>query len=222
MQRSFVIGMLGKRGCGKDTVAGLLTERYGFVRLAFADELKKEVAEHYGVSVDLLNDRVLKEVPQVALNPRRNALRKIPVLSLLTTSLFDVLWRAGAKSPRDVMQAWGMMRREQDGADYWVRKIDAHVSSQPGRYVVSDVRLPNERDWVKGLGGVTVRVTRPALEAQRKLEGNDSHYSEIALDDYVADHTLVNHENQIDQLFRDAEAVVAALFPEEVKLPAVR
>lgn len=222
MQRSFVIGILGKRGCGKDTVAALLTEKHGFTRLAFADELKKEVAEHYGVSVNLLNDRDLKETPLVALNPWRNRLRQRPLLAWLAAPRFDVLWRIGAQSPRNVMQNWGMMRRNRDGADYWVIKVHQMVTAVPGRYVISDVRLPNERDWVKSLEGVTVRVTRPALEAQRKLEGSDSHDSEIALDDYVADHTLVNHENQIEQLYRDADAVVRTLFPEDAKISAIR
>ncbi len=223
MQKSLVLGMLGKRGCGKDTAAERLTERYGFIRLAFADELKKEVAEHYDVSVDLLNDRDLKETPLVALNPWRNALCKRPVLWLLTAALFDGVWRFGAQSPRQVMQDWGMRRRTQDGADYWVRKVEQIIALAPGRYVISDVRLPNERDWIKSLEGVTIRVTRPALEAQRKLEGSDSHYSEVALDDYIADHTLVNHENQVEKLLYDMDAVARDLLSEGcIQMPVAR
>jgi hypothetical protein len=48
---------------GKDTVADYLALK-GFVRVAFADNLKKEVAEAYRTTVARLEERELKETAQ--------------------------------------------------------------------------------------------------------------------------------------------------------------
>src|SRR5262245_23947364 len=45
------IFLTAKMGVGKDWVAAQLVEQAGFTRLAFADALKAEVAEHLGISL---------------------------------------------------------------------------------------------------------------------------------------------------------------------------
>jgi hypothetical protein len=55
MPHPFLIGLIGKKGSGKDTVCRMIQERYpNAVRLAFADALKEEVASALGVSVDFI------------------------------------------------------------------------------------------------------------------------------------------------------------------------
>ena len=49
------IFLVGKMASGKDFIAARLVEEAGFTRLAFADALRAEVAEHLGISVDELN-----------------------------------------------------------------------------------------------------------------------------------------------------------------------
>lgn len=51
------IFLAAKMGVGKDWVAAQLVERAGFTRLAFADALKVEVAEHLGISLEELAAR---------------------------------------------------------------------------------------------------------------------------------------------------------------------
>ncbi|HEX7324344.1 MAG TPA: hypothetical protein VF292_03180 [Rhodanobacteraceae bacterium] len=45
-----LIGLCGFKRAGKDTVAAGLVERYGFVRIGFADALRREVEEIYGLT----------------------------------------------------------------------------------------------------------------------------------------------------------------------------
>ena len=50
-----IIGMCGYAGSGKDAAAKALRER-GFTRVAFADELKDELAEVFGLTLQELED----------------------------------------------------------------------------------------------------------------------------------------------------------------------
>lgn len=180
---TIIVGLMGKMGSGKDTVAERLVSYHGFTRLAFADELRKELVEEYGVPFELFTDRALKEVPCEAL---------------------------GGRSPREVMREHGGWRRDVFGEDYWVNKIAAiiHASSAAkGRYVISDVRLPNEYDWIASEEGVLVRVVRPAME----IGETHTHFTETALDDYPADVELINPEDRLERLYAAVDAAVENL-----------
>ena len=59
------IFLAGKMGAGKDYVAARLCEDAGFTRLAFADALKREVAEDAGITVEELNRRKAEFRPRL-------------------------------------------------------------------------------------------------------------------------------------------------------------
>lgn len=67
--------------------------------------------------------------------------------------------------------------------DAWVKALfsDLHHSS---RWVITDVRFPNEAAAIKDRGGVVVRINRG--------EAVNAHLSETALDDWPFDHTIDN------------------------------
>lgn len=73
--------------------------------------------------------------------------------------------------------------RDNLDADAWVKALftDLHHSS---RWVITDVRFPNEAAAIKERGGVVVRIKRG--------EAVNAHPSETALDDWPFDHTIDN------------------------------
>jgi hypothetical protein len=84
------------------------------------------------------------------------------------------------------------------GEDIWIRTLEAwiaaFVASGSTRFVITDVRFPNEADWVRQMGGKLVRVTgRGGLSGALSF-----HPSETALDDYPGafDLTLDNSPAQ--------------------------
>jgi hypothetical protein len=82
-------------------------------------------------------------------------------------------------SPRDFAVALGEFARFHD-PDYWVKK--ANIEDQVGDISIDDVRFQNEVDYIKSLGGKTVRIER-----QEKLNVYGKHLnipSETALDNY--------------------------------------
>lgn len=184
---TIIVGLMGKMGSGKDTVAERLVARHSFTRMALADEIRKELAEEYGVPFELFTDRSRKEIPCAAL---------------------------GGRSPREVMREHGGWRRDVFGEDYWVNKVAAIINASDlleARYVISDIRMPNEYDWIASESGILMRVIRPALEAEMVASGAYAHFTETALDDYAADMDLINHEEQMDRLFEAVDAFAAGL-----------
>lgn len=93
------------------------------------------------------------------------------------------------KSPetRDMLQKRGTEEgRHVFGEDIWIRTMEAWIAATVAagvtRFVITDVRFPNEADWIKQIGGKVVRIVgRGGLDGALAF-----HPSETALDDYLA------------------------------------
>jgi hypothetical protein len=69
----------------------------------------------------------------------------------------------------------------------WVALTLSQIKDpQDGRYVITDVRFPNEAAALSAQGGQLWRIERPGVDAV-----ND-HISETALDAWIFDETIVN------------------------------
>lgn len=160
-----VIGLVGRKQCGKDTVYELMREMTPCKRIAFADPLREEVGAVLGgekpIPYDVpvvLRDFLETEIEQNGLRPASDAFR-----------------RPYQPRIRKILQWWGTeYRRILYGMDYWLDRFRAAVRAEPDTlWVVTDVRFINEAECIKGEGGILWRITRP--EADMAL---DSHVSE--------------------------------------------
>ena len=137
-----LIGLAGYARAGKDTVAEILVSEHGFHRIAFADALK-------GVLADL--------------NPLMGS----------HTRLSDRLehgWEQAKSEPevRMLLQRLGMACRNHIRSDVWVDAVFAHIEAAmdnegPARWVISDVRFPDEAAAIRERGGQVWRVERPGF-----------------------------------------------------------
>jgi len=186
-----VIGLVGKRGAGKDTVADFLVQNHGFVKLSFAEPLKRVCRELYCLSEEQLHERGLKE----------------------TT---DERW---GMSPREIMQVVGTdVVRRQLGDDFWVRHLDARIRAlAPGtaRVVISDVRFEIEADFVRDAGGFLVRIREPhtAETSAAATRGVDRHPSETEQAGVAVHHTVFNDKKGLPPLYRSVEDLLLKLLP---------
>lgn len=211
MQR--VLGLLGRKGAGKDTAAKVLTDR-GWVRLAFADPLYREVAAAFDVTVEYLGNRDTKETPQPEL-----ALYKCHDQVFVAVMLAHAGFRLGAveqeeqireflrrdRSPREIMQFWGTeYKRKVVRDDYWIEKVREVIRANPQtNFVITDVRFPNEAVMVKGeFGGTLARVVRPQQEKMDQLmvDVGLKHDSETVMKTYPVDIEFINEEGSKGQL----------------------
>lgn len=130
-----VIGLGHRRGVGKDTLARILVEEHGFVRLAFADAL----------TAVLLSMRPY-------LHP------------LITDAISELGIEEAKRSPipvRDALIDLGNTVRAHISPDAWVLAVMRQIDKVPdGRFVITDVRFPNEVRAIKDRGGQVFRVDR--------------------------------------------------------------
>ena len=187
-REQLIIGVTGIRGAGKDTLAGMLGELYGFRRIAFADRLYQEVAEAFGVTVEFLQNRGLKEQlrPELGLAHCQDPAF---VAAALKVCLSPV-----ANSARAVLQVWGTEYRRAVDDDYWLRAAQVQMLQTPGHVVITDVRYRNEADLLRDMGGMLVRVVRPAIYAAWETDPRSQHPSERDLLLYPVNHTFYNEE----------------------------
>jgi len=178
-----VIGMIGKAGSGKDTVADYIVEKYGFEKLAFADPLKKAVQVMFDIDDHHMFDRELREVELEDWSP----------------------W-----SVRKLLQFVGTnLMRNQVDEDIWMKNAISRVKKMK-LAVLSDVRFPNECDGVrnrlKGLAETLfIRVTRPGHEDAQG--GMANHESEAFIDELDADIDILN-DATIADLYEKIDAIM--------------
>lgn len=104
---------------------------------------------------------------------------------------------------RQLLQRLGQGVRDVVDTDAWVMAVTLRY--HPGRpTVITDVRYPNEAEWVESVGGLVVRVVRPDVGPV-----ND-HPSEVALDGWRFDHHL-NNAGTITDLRREVAALLGRL-----------
>ncbi|VBB17879.1 monophosphate kinase [Yasminevirus sp. GU-2018] len=188
-----LIGVTGRKRSGKDTVGKYLIDNYDFVRVAYADALKEACKIVFGFSDAQVYGDDLKEV-------------------------VDEYW---GHSPREVLQKVGteLFREELPRVcknisnDIWIRSVERQIRNlqKQGhtRFVITDVRFPNELDFISKMKGVSWKVSRPSL-----LQNLDPkipvHASEAMIDDFKCDHEFVN-DGTLEQLFDSVEDKIVSI-----------
>jgi len=171
-----IVGLTGFAGSGKDTVAKSMKLRGQFNRVAFADPLKNLAMKLDPVCVDPDNSSIFSLRNQVNLYGWEQTKRYEDV--------------------RRFLQRLGAGARETFGEDVWIRaasKVVLGYVTDKKNVVLTDVRYPNEVDYVKSLGGFVVRVERPGVGPV-----ND-HDTEVLLKNFDVDYVLTNDQT-VDKL----------------------
>ena len=166
-----IIGLTGYAQSGKDTVANILVDRYGFTRIAFADKIRELLYE-----ANPMYDSIVGEPLFVKAKVDRDG------------------WEEAKKSPhiRRLLQTTGVAARKLFGEDFWVKQALKDISPD-GNYVIADVRFENEADEIKFTGGQIWRVKRLGVDPV------NGHISETQMDGYPVDQIFVNNST-IDDL----------------------
>lgn len=167
--KTHILGLAGLASVGKDTVADLLVTHAGFVKLAFADALRGEIAAGFGIDLELLTQRHTKETPtpQLAISRGpaafRNAVFMAHVLEQQVTRESFAQWFEHPRTPREIMQLWGTEYRRAQATDYWVKQLQSRVEyglrNGQHRIVISDCRFANEVEYLRQRRGHLWQIT---------------------------------------------------------------
>lgn len=162
-----IVGLTGYAQSGKDTLADILVEVYGYKRVAFADKIREFLYE--------VN-------PMVGCSP-----------SGYLQDLVNLAgWDAAKQEPqvRRLLQDLGVGARKVFGNQFWVHEAMKTMLNDPKpdmNYVITDVRFLNEADMIRANQGQLWRVKRNGISAVNE------HISEHEMDGYSVDQIFTNN-----------------------------
>lgn len=208
-----IIGISGRAGAGKDTVADIFIRKFGFTRVSFADSLKEVCSVAFDIPLQTFHDVNLKdknfESPIIFTN---SALEKFTKYlqdtgCVFTTDQINKLETNGLGlsfvSPRDLLQRIGTdLVRKQLGNDFWINIFKHKIQNSQGHTVVADVRFINERQAIRDLEGVNFLVTRDSLPPLTA----DAHESELLGTSPENIQVFVANDDTVAALHRDVES----------------
>jgi hypothetical protein len=172
-----IIGLSGYARVGKDAVADILVENFGFERLAFADKLRECL---YAMDPIVLWDYEFGDLPE-GVQPF------LPLKFIIDTYTWDGYKSTGwGKHIRKYLQRFGTeVGRELLGDNIWVEATLIDLD-RTKNYVVTDCRFLNEATAITTKAGKVWRINRPGVHPV-----ND-HISEIGLDMWPFDVVIPN------------------------------
>lgn len=146
-----LVGIGGRAGVGKDTAGKYLSENYNLFRYAFADPVKTAASHMFGIPLmDFYDEEKKEQINEFwEMSPRFMA-QKI-----------------GTEGGRD------LFRR-----DIWLKRAEKEIKGlkddEYNGIVITDVRFPNEMEWISQQSGYTLLLH----SSRSKKVGAKGHESE--------------------------------------------
>lgn len=201
-----LIGISGKKQCGKDTVCKIIKaldiwNRYGdgdmltFVKMllktpnplgsiwykhAYADKLKQVLSIILNVDVVAFEDNIFKMSNSEIAKPE-----------------------GGYYTNRELLQRFGTEVGRSISPTLWVDALFTSYS-EDDHWIIPDVRFPSEAKAIKDRGGIVIRVDRETLS-------HDNHPSETALDDYEGFDYRIDNNSDIEHLIDKVKGIMFQL-----------
>lgn len=158
-----IIGLCGRASSGKTMLANYLTEKHGYKRVYVAQALKELCAKIYGLTIDELNqlknvqkDFKLNETHAKLISDTtnidyENVCKELEKINYTLTSTRHAFQFVGTDLIRNYNPNW---------------HIETMLSTMNStdKYVVDDVRFPNEVQALQYTGSMLIFVIRPSLE----------------------------------------------------------
>lgn len=159
-----IIGLTGYAQAGKDSVANILVDHYGYQRIAFADPIRKLLYEMNPIVKDG-GYRVQGVVDGYGWDVAKTAFPEV----------------------RTMLQSLGVGARKTFGDMFWVQQALRQVHFE-GNFVITDVRYPNEAKAIREYDDSQIwRIKRSGV-----LPVN-AHASETAMDGEKVDQIFLNN-----------------------------
>ena len=165
-----VIGLMGYKRAGKDTVADHLVNAHGYTRIAHADILRD----------------MLWELNPLFVDGTGGAWRLARYLGANTTEAWEDFKTSEPDAYRDLLRTHGAVIGSR-APDFFVDQVweQINYTDRATRWVITDVRFPAEARKFTSPIHQRWRITRPGVVG-------DGHPSEVALDKWPADRASYN------------------------------
>lgn len=179
-----LIGVCGAIGSGKDSVADHLVERYGFVKLSFADKLKRLCMDLFQLEwkhVFGTQEEKMQAIVHLNVVPPECGLMGDPWPERVGEPWCGrwVLEWMGTNACRTV---WSPVWVEAVRREVQASRESAGHNGQEYRAVISDVRFENEARMIWQLGGLVLRTEVEGSPVQTTGHSSDAWYPTAKVD----------------------------------------
>ena len=154
-----LVGICGKSGSGKDTIADYLVYRNSFYKIALADPVRRIIKDVFVLSDHEIYDRCAREQPLLQWDDW--SVRKL--LQTIATELF----------------------RNNIDKDVWVKSLFLRIQSDPlTNYVIPDIRFKNELDYLKNKCSdfFSIKVKRNGFDGNVGIKEHESESYDLETD----------------------------------------
>lgn len=172
-RKKSIIALCGPATCGKSTLAELLIEHHGYIRLSFAAPIKemlRAVLRCQGAPPYTINQMLfgsLKEEPSVYLSNQ---------------------------TPRRAMQTLGTEWRDLMDKNFWTN-IWLRSTEFVSKIIVDDMRFLHESDAIRNVDGKIILIERPGV-------GPGTHPSEQDYLQIEPDFKIINDQEPMNMLLQ--------------------
>lgn len=213
--------------------------KLGYKNIKFATELKKLVANLLDVSVETLENREFKNTPIKSLELKKIVFGN-PIKEQYSVNISSKIgnpeyhrksgFKVVSEEIIEVTPRWLMINigteafRNIISKDWWVMQT-FKTYTEDSKWIISDVRFPNEADTIKYYNGINIAIKRPfgmrfpkyaelsnpediyetpkaLAEIDPKLYSEITSESEVILDDYNKwAHIVIENDSTLEQLF---------------------
>lgn len=162
-----LIGVSGKKRSGKDTFFDKFNDiKNGYINKKFANKIK--------------------EICYI--------LTGVPLYYFYDGKHCDFFIKDWGMTVRELQQKIGTeIFRDNLCDDVWIKSLFSGYSDD-SKWIITDVRFPNEADEILRRGGILVRINR-------FYSTDDTHISETALDNYNKWDYVINNDGSIEEYY---------------------
>jgi hypothetical protein len=188
-----ILGLAGKKGSGKDTLADFLVQEYDFEKMAAAAPLKQSAAALFGIPAEHFEQT--KNDPNATVTMRYEYSDRSFYVKLTHR---EYLQRYGTEAHRDIPDF---------GTEVWTDMLNRKFRDPEGRYVVTDSRFTNECLNLQARGGRIVYIDRPAADSE------DAHISEAEPD---VEMYRIQNDGSLADLYEAGHALMRVIESDEI------
>src|SRR6266404_53931 len=162
-----ILGLSGKKRCGKSTLARLLHEKYNW----FRGDLSKPITL---MGITLLRYQNVSE----------ERIRHIIGVGRDTEIITELGWKTFRWFQQTIGTDWGRMLMH---TDLWTNAFINADGLKHANIVMENIRFQSEVEILRSFGGIIIRIIR------HTDDDNDKHVSEQELEEIVPDHIFHNN-----------------------------
>lgn len=191
---SKLIGLMGKAGSGKDTVADYLKNNHNCVTYTFAEPIKEITRTLF-----LFDDEQLYGSKKEIIDKRwgvtpRETWQQIGT-NIMQFAIYGYL--PGLINNVPMRQFWVYHFR------MWYKKFSSAPDNTGKTIIITDIRFPHEANIVKELGGQLIQIVRPDLDLSdiKYVHSSETESEKIKPD------IVINNNDTLEKLYDNVKEI---------------